>query len=158
MSPYLYNPITGQLTWRRRKPSHFAHCADPAHACASRNSRFANRPVVRGLNNTSKAQACWEAMTGEKVDAVQHLNGDTSDTRWCNLSSKHSGRKRTKRNKNNTSGQAGVSFHTQSDKWMASIRSNGKRIWLGLFSDKQDAIDARREAEIKYDYKPTHAD
>lgn len=35
-------------------------------------------------------------------------------------------------------------------KWMAYIEKNKKRICLGLFTNKQDAIKARRKGELKY--------
>ena len=51
---------------------------------------------------------------------------------------------------NNTSGIAGVGWHKSSNKWMAYIAINKKQIHLGLFSKKEDAIKARKEAEEKY--------
>jgi len=38
------------------------------------------------------------------------------------------------------------------NRWTANIAINGKRIWLGSFELKQDAIDARLSAEAKYDF------
>lgn len=44
----------------------------------------------------------------------------------------------------------GISWKRDRDKWHAYININGKRVNLGYFSDKQDAIKARKEAEEKY--------
>ena len=53
--------------------------------------------------------------------------------------------------KTNTSGYPGVSVHKLTGKWMARIWiSTFKRQYLGLFTDLQDAIDARKAAEDKY--------
>lgn len=52
--------------------------------------------------------------------------------------------------KNNTSGVAGVLFNKSKNKWEASIQVNKKRIYLGTFINKEDAINARKEAEEKY--------
>lgn len=52
--------------------------------------------------------------------------------------------------KNNTSGVTGVSWDKHYKKWRAKITINYKRIELGLFINKEDAIKARKEAEIKY--------
>ena len=50
--------------------------------------------------------------------------------------------------KNNKSGYTGVfRFH---NKWVAAIGFNGKQIRLGAYDDIEDAIESRREAEIKY--------
>lgn len=54
---------------------------------------------------------------------------------------------------NNTSGYRGVSRHSKLDKWVANISFNGKRIYLGLFDDTDDAIKARKKAEEIY-FKP----
>ena len=54
---------------------------------------------------------------------------------------------------NNTSGVKGVSWNKRNGKWEAYISLKNKRKWLGCFSDKQDAVNARKEAEEKY-FKP----
>ena len=50
----------------------------------------------------------------------------------------------------NTSGSVGVSFHKYTGKWAAYITVNQKRIYLGEYTHKEDAIKARKEAEEKY--------
>jgi hypothetical protein len=57
---------------------------------------------------------------------------------------------------NNTSGCIGVVWHKYANKWMARITVNNEDIYLGLFINKQDAINARIEAEKKYfkDFAP----
>ena len=49
--------------------------------------------------------------------------------------------------KNNTSGTRGVYYNKKSQKWHASICFKRKRIFLGSFFKKEDAIAARKEAE-----------
>lgn len=53
----------------------------------------------------------------------------------------------------NTSGAKGVYWHKGASSWTASITVKGKNVYLGLFINKQDAIDARKAAEDKY-FKP----
>lgn len=55
--------------------------------------------------------------------------------------------------RNNTSGHKGVFWNKSKGKWIAQIFFQGKRIYLGIFSDIQDAIQARKEAEDYY-FKP----
>lgn len=50
----------------------------------------------------------------------------------------------------NTSGTAGVSWNKTINKWRAYIMANHKDIYLGCFTNKEDAIKARKQAEIKY--------
>lgn len=53
----------------------------------------------------------------------------------------------------NTSGFRGVNYRKDTKKWRAYINFKGKNISLGSFNNKQDAINARLDAEEKY-FKP----
>ena len=55
--------------------------------------------------------------------------------------------------KTNKSGTKGVHLVKKTNKWKATISFKGEMIYLGCFSNKQDAIKAREEAEEKY-FKP----
>lgn len=58
--------------------------------------------------------------------------------------------------RNNRSGKVGVFFRKDIDKWQAYIHFDGKKKSQGCFSTFKDAVEARREAEIKYygEYSP----
>lgn len=51
---------------------------------------------------------------------------------------------------NNKSGKSGVSFNSQSQKWIAKIYVNNLDIYLGIFESFDDAVKAREDAELKY--------
>ena len=51
---------------------------------------------------------------------------------------------------NNTSGIIGVHWEKRKMMWIAQIGINGKRTYIGQFVDKQNAIIARLQAELKY--------
>lgn len=51
---------------------------------------------------------------------------------------------------NNTSGVTGVMWDKSKNKWIAVIYFQKKRYYLGRYINKQDAINARKEAEQKY--------
>ena len=55
--------------------------------------------------------------------------------------------------KTNKSGTKGVHLVKKTNKWKATISFKGEMIYIGCFSNKQDAINARKEAEEKY-FKP----
>lgn len=55
--------------------------------------------------------------------------------------------------KNNTSNTTGVTYNKQNKNWRASIFFKSKKIDLGSFTNIDDAIKARKEAEEKY-FKP----
>lgn len=50
----------------------------------------------------------------------------------------------------NTSGTTGVCWDKKDKRWLARISVDKKNITLGYFINKDDAINARKEAEIKY--------
>ena len=50
----------------------------------------------------------------------------------------------------NTSGVKGVFWNSERNKWMAIIWENNKKHFLGYFMQKEDAINARKEAEKMY--------
>ena len=90
---------------------------------------------------------------------TDHINRDKTDNRRSNLrecttaqNAMNSSLRRT-----NTSGVTGVSWHKGAGKWRARIMIDGKHMHIGYFSDKADAIAARRAAEIKYfeEFAPT---
>lgn len=52
-----------------------------------------------------------------------------------------------KRNRNNTSGYTGVYLDKKQGKWIAQIGFKGRNYYLGAYSDKQDAVRARKQGE-----------
>lgn len=54
---------------------------------------------------------------------------------------------------NNTSGVRGVSWNKKRGTWIAHMQFKGETVLREEFTNKQDAIDARKEAEEKY-FKP----
>ena len=52
--------------------------------------------------------------------------------------------------KSNKSGVTGVNWHKASNKWQARITVQGKRLSLGVFDTKEEAVKIRKAAEAKY--------
>lgn len=88
---------------------------------------------------------------------IDHINGCRSDNRIDNLRdvTNTENHKNMKRQARNRSGVTGVCFCRKINKWRAYISIN-KPLNLGAFFDKEDAIHARRKAEIKYGYHVNH--
>ena len=93
---------------------------------------------------------------GYMPSMVDHINGDKQDNRWSNLRpcSKTSNGYNSKLNKSNKSGVKGVSWHKTAGKWRAQLDINGKTRHLGLFEDKEEAIElmqlVREEAHEEF--------
>ena len=84
---------------------------------------------------------------------IDHINGNRLDNRIKNLrlvTNQQNQFNRTSLNKSNTSGRTGVYWHKRQKKWQASIKTNSKMTFLGYYTKKEDAIQARIEAEKKY--------
>ena len=81
-------------------------------------------------------------------DVVDHIdnnpgNNNVSNLRWV---SQRENTMNSTISKNNSSGVKGVSLHKKSGKWSAYIWQNRKKVHLGLFRTKEEAILARVNA------------
>lgn len=83
---------------------------------------------------------------------VDHINGDKLDNRKSNLRiiKKEINPINCKTYKNNTSGVKGVAWMKRLNKWQVSIQINKMGIYLGVYSDFNEAVKVRKEAELKY--------
>ncbi len=102
-----------------------------------------------GGKQIAMARFITKATRGEVVD---HVNGNTllnisENLRRCSHSQNNC-------NKgvgtNNRSGEKGVSWHKASNKWRVSINVDCKYIYIGTYSDLNEAVAARKLAEEKY--------
>lgn len=83
---------------------------------------------------------------------VDHKNHKTTDNRKSNLRIVTNSQNCMNRKLviNNTSGVTGVSWDKKSNKWHSRIGINNKEISLGFFSDFNEAVNVRKQAEQKY--------
>lgn len=91
---------------------------------------------------------------------IDHVNGNKLDNRRANLrfvtpQGNQVNRKRL--NRNNTSGVRGVGYRphlSARNPWLAQIMVNRRSIYLGVFATAEEAIAARRRAELEYFKEP----
>lgn len=148
-----YNPNTGKIVWLHRKIGG-SRIIYPGDEAGTDKDGYRNINFHGTLYRAHRL--AWFFMTGEWLPSKQdidHINGDRSDNRWCNLRLVTRSQNSMNGHKlmvNNKSGVRGVSWRKDTCKWHARITVDGKTILLGDFVRKEDAIAARREAEIKY--------
>lgn len=92
-------------------------------------------------------------MTGEwPENDMDHINRIRDDDRWENLRPANRSENTINRGirKDNTSGHKGVHWCKAKGQWVAQIVANKKHRYLGSFVDLNEAIAARKKAELKY--------
>ena len=89
---------------------------------------------------------------------IDHIDQDPSNNRISNLrvvNHKDNSMNQGK-SKNNTSGITGVCWHKVACKWRVYISNHGEPQYLGIFTDKFEAICARKSAENRLGYHENH--
>jgi hypothetical protein len=109
--------------------------------------------VVIGPKRYLVHRVCWAIFNDRwPSDQIDHINGIKTDNRIANLRealNRQNG-KNLKISSRNTSGVSGVYFDNWASRWRAVIKVDGQAHNLGRWHDKEDAVKARKEAEIKY--------
>jgi hypothetical protein len=91
-------------------------------------------------------------MNAQKGEMVDHRNGIRHDNRRSNLrlcSRSQNGSHRVTLSRNNTSGVTGVHYSSARDRWVATWYVDTKQR-TRICTTKEDAISARRAAEVLY--------
>lgn len=147
-----YDRDPGKLYWKKRHPSTFAN----ARAAACWTARFSGEETFVRLgrggyltgNLFKRAllahRVAWAIETGSwPRGALDHVNGDRTDNRFCNL--REATRSENARNSRPRAGASkfkGVTWHEKSEAWRARIRLNGRNASLGLYPSEVDAAKA----------------
>jgi len=96
--------------------------------------------IMRRHGNWSRGKEVDHINTCDCDNRKENLRLATRDVQVINK----------QRRADNTSSITGVHQRNDDNKWHARITVNGRRMSLGTFTHKKDAIAARRQAEIKY--------
>lgn len=95
----------------------------------------------------------WLYSYGYMPKEIDHINGNRSDNRLCNLrevTHKQNTQNLVNPRKNNTTGFAGVSFFKGTNKYSACICIDGKKVHLGYFEKPDVAHQKYLEAKRKH--------
>lgn len=94
----------------------------------------------------------------EPGHVIDHINGQKDDNRLDNLRSVT----QAENTKNmplycrNRYGVPGIYLYERYRRWNASIHVKGRRISLGYFDTFEEAVAARKAAEVAHGYHPNH--
>ena len=133
-----YSKTTGLFHWKHNGIQ--AGCIDHSK----------NGYVIMTVNNHREYahRLAWLYVYGyPPVYEIDHRNRNRNDNRIKNL------RDIPRRlNSRNLSSSSGVSFMKSRGKWRARIMVDGKEKHLGMFIERDDAISARKQANILYGF------
>ena len=106
------------------------------------------------FNNKKQVLMMHNLIMGNDSDdiIIDHITHDVNDNRKSKLRRTVNGQNNMNHSlyKNNTSGCSGVTWKEKNQKWEVRISVNKKRYNLGLYTDLNEAIKVRKEAEQKY--------
>ena len=89
-------------------------------------------------------------------DQIDHINGVRDDNKWINLrhATDRVQSRNQKRPSTNTSGVTGV--YGREGHWGARIKVEGTDTYLGTFDTFDEAVAARKAADVEHDFHPNH--
>ena len=148
----LFEYRDGDLWWKERpsyshvdmtKPAGYIHPTGYRRIRISGKQYLAHRLIYK-LHNPD-----WDITDTSQDNSLDHINGDGLDNRIENLRSATQSQNKVNagKNKNNTSGYKGVTWHKPAGTWMVQVMLNGKSHYGGLFDNLKDA--AVRAAQMR---------
>ena len=142
-----YNAETGEFTWRENRRR--ARAGSPAGRI---NAIGYHEIGINGKLYQAHRIAWFFVTQKDPVSSeIDHINGKPWDNRACNLrlATRSQQLCNTSTRSDNCSGHKGVHWDARKRKWKVQIQVQGKRSFVGYFDRIEDAIAARRKAELE---------
>ena len=155
---FIYEPTTGKF-FRKVQAGNYKAGSEvivkPHHTGYS----YVSVKIDGNKHNISLHRVAWTLYNKSKpVAFIDHINHDKSDNRIKNL--REVTKTENNRNKSksplNTSGHTGISWHSRDNIWEARIKVDYKQRYIGRFDNIEDAINARKQAEVEYGFHANH--
>lgn len=162
-----YDPETGGLTWLPR-PLRFFRDGEGRYTAARAKKifdrQFANTPALNTHNpagylrgnlfgrSLMSHRAAYALMTGHwPEDQIDHINGVRDDNRWVNLRpvTNRQNQHNSRSAKNSSSRYIGVSSCRKTNRWVAYICPDGRKINLGAYNTEEEAAKVRDEKALE---------
>lgn len=142
----LYNPKNGIFTWKK-SPKWGVLVGDRAGQITKRGCRVISLLRVPMIKEHRLA---WLYLYGVwPTKFIDHINGDPSDNRICNLreATPLENSQNLRRHREHT---PNIFFRKDRQKWISYYNYNNKRTYLGLFTTRQEAEEAYFRARSSY--------
>lgn len=148
-----YHHETGYFFWKESRGRVKAGCmastarSDGYHSIQINGKKYLAHRLV------------WLYLTGSFPSSqIDHLNGDRSDNRFCNLREATNAQNTQNKasDKGSSSRYVGVNWCKRTSKWLSRIMIGGKSFHLGHFMEEESAANAYRVAKNRlHDFQPT---
>lgn len=154
-----YESETGRLIWRYYELMPTRWNSRWAEVAAGRISQCGYSQVSIYGKRYPAHRIIWAMEYGVWPNGeIDHIDGNRLNNRLNNL--REVSRTENSRNMalrvDSTSGATGVCWDKNRNKWIAQIRVNRLRINLGRFAVFEDALNARKAAEVRYGFHDNH--
>lgn len=153
-----YNPDTGEITLARTiervgQKGRLMGCTFKRNGRPSKCQNISYRGKRYLLHRLA-----WFYVHGYMPKFIDHINGDSSDNRLCNLRevTVTENNRNVGKQSNNKSGFTGVSWNKSKCRWGVQIWHKSKPINMGWFKEQNNAILARKIAEKVFGYHENH--
>ncbi|CQJ12503.1 Uncharacterised protein [Yersinia mollaretii] len=151
---FIYNSIDGSLRWKVRRGG-----VVPGSSAGSAHRSGYLRVGLSGKTYTVH-RIIWEMHNGPIPEGMQidHIDHNRVNNRLENLrivTPSQNSKNRTLQ-ANNSRGVCGVVWDKSKRKWYSQIMINKKQINLGRFNDIDEAISARKAAEVALGFHVNH--
>ena len=144
---FQYDEVTGSITNKTNR----RRARGGQDACSKRPDGYMTVSV--GSHKLLAHRVAWALVHGYWPNLIDHINGDRSDNRLCNLrdANKQINAQNVNRPRaNNRSGYLGVSFCKQTGTWLAQIRAKDKKINLGRYATAEEASGAYMRSKQQF--------
>lgn len=143
--------------WLKKKGAEYSVWCEMKSRCSNPNNNVYKHYGGRGISVCSRWNESFEKFLQDmgrrptpkhSIDRMDNNGNYEIDN--CRWSTQDIQTRNTRTRKDNTSGHRGVTWYKGKNKWRATINANKINYSLGYFENKEDAIKARKEAELKY--------
>lgn len=161
-----YDHATGQLRWQNRPRSMFKRDQDWKRwnnrygGCLAFTATNKYGYLVGAVNDKvyRAHRIIWKMVHGTEPNQIDHQDGNRTNNRLTNLRdvTGQENQMNMKRSRANLSGVTGVCWDKSKQRWKATIGVDGRTVNLGRFHTKEEAINARKNAEAQYGFHSNH--